>query len=248
MKTTLLRLFFLLLVGDVPGQVEASRWKDDFSDPGTLAKNWTVSGFLASSEDKNPLGKPVAGAEARSDWWQIVDGALRGQSFPEEKHSSGISHAVGGKDLRLNCRFKIPKSGRAGMSFRGENPIVERNFTVAAIFIYEDGVRAIDNDVAVPKGSSGAIAMADKGEWNRRFFTAKAAKWPIAPDVWHDFSMEIKGRELTASVDGRRILIYTTLCGDVAKTSLGLGVGDDPARRVVLATWYDDVSVEPVDR
>jgi len=124
-------------------QPDLTRWSDDFSDPTTLTKNWDIYGFLASGITKEtPLGKGVGGKESRPEWWQIVDGALRGQSFPEEQHPSGIGRRVQGTDVRLKCRFKIPHKGLAAASFRGDNPIVERNFTVGAIQIKEDRILA----------------------------------------------------------------------------------------------------------
>jgi hypothetical protein len=41
------------------------------------------------------------------------------------------------------------------------------------------------------------------------------------------------------------VLNYTTLCGDAPKTSIGFGVGGNG--KTVIATWYDDVSIEPLD-
>ena len=118
-----------------------SFWKEDFSDPSTLSRHWSSYGFLASGIDaKNPLGKPVSGKESRPEWWQLVDGALRGQNFPEEKHGSGIGRNFSGKDVRLRLRFKIPPGGMAAVSIRGPNPIVEKNFAVASLHIRADGV------------------------------------------------------------------------------------------------------------
>jgi hypothetical protein len=45
-------------------------------------------------------------------------------------------------------------------------------------------------------------------------------------------------------VDAKPVLQYTTLSGDAPKTSIGFGVGGNG--KTVLATWYDDVSIEPL--
>lgn len=222
------------------------RWKDDFSDSAASAKHWSSYGFLAAGIDaKNPLGKPVGGKDSRPEWWQIVDGALRGQNFPEEKHGSGISRNVAGQDMRLRCRFKIPPGGMAAVGIRGPNPILEKVFNVVSLHIRTDSVVAADNDVLHPKGSPEAEELKKKGVWNRRFFYAKTAKTAIAPDVWHDLAVEVRGKELSVLVDGKPVLQYTTLSGDVPKTSIGFGVGGNG--KTVLATWYDDVSVEPLE-
>jgi Domain of Unknown Function (DUF1080) len=251
MKLTLTLLTALLLAslgalhaGD--DKLDHSRWKDDFSDSAAFAKHWSSYGFLAAGIDaKNPLGKVVVGAESRPEWWQLVDGSLRGQNFPEEKHGPGISRNATGKDVRLSVRFKIPKGGMAAIGIRGPNPILERVFNVASLQIRQDGVAAMDNDVLHPKGSPEAAELKKKGVWNRKMFRAKAAMVAIAPDVWHDLVAEVRGKELTVFIDAKQVLQHTTLSGDAPKTSIGFGVGGNG--KTVLATWYDDVSFEPLE-
>jgi hypothetical protein len=246
-----LRTFFTLLpalavlCAAEPGDL--TRWKEDFSDEASFSKRWSSYGFLAAGIDaKNPLGKPVGGKDSRPEWWQVVDGALRGQNFPEEKHGSGISRNATGKDVRLSCRFKIPPGGMAAVGIRGPNPILERVFSVASLHIRQDGVAATDNDVLHPKGSPEAAELKKKGVWNRRFYYAKSEKVAIAPDVWHDLAVEVRGKELTVFIDAKQVLQYTTLSGDAPKTSIGFGVGGNG--KTVLATWYDDVRFEPLEK
>jgi hypothetical protein len=225
---------------------DLSRWKDDFSDSAAFANHWSSYGFLAAGIDaKNPLGKPVGGKDSRPEWWQIVDGALRGQNFPEEKHGSGISRSVAAQDMRLSCRFKIPADGVAAIGIRGPNPIVEKVFNVVSLHIRPNSIVAADNDVLYPKDSPKAAEMKKKGEWNRKFYYAKTEKTTLAPDAWHDLTVEVRGRELRVSIDAKPVLSYTTLCGDAPKTSIGLGAGGNG--KTVLATWYDDVKIEPLE-
>ena len=89
-----------------------------------------------------------------------------------------------------------------------------------------------------------AAELKKKSAWNRRFFYAKTEKVVIAPEVWHDLAVEVRGKELRVSIDAQPVLQYTTLSGDVPKTSIGFGVGGNG--KTVLATWYDDVSIEPL--
>jgi len=223
-----------------------SRWKDDFSDSVAFAKNWSSYGFLASGVDaKNPLGKAVGGKESRPEWWQIVDGALRGQNFPEEKHGSGIARDMAGQDVRLRCRLKIPAGGMAAIGIRGPNPILGKVFNVVSLHIRTDSIVAADNDVLHPKDSPEAAELKKKGGWNRKFYYAKTEKFSIAPDAWHDLAVEVRGKELRVIIDAKPVLSYTTLCGDAPKTSIGFGVGGNG--KTVMATWYDDVSIEPLE-
>ena len=246
MRNSAILLAILLMMPPLLGAADLSRWEDDFSDSAKLAEHWSSYGFLASGIDaQNPLGKAVGGKDSRPEWWQVVDGRLRGQNFPEEKHGSGLSRNVAGQDMRLSCRFKIPPGGMAAVGIRGPNPILEKVFNVVSLHIRTDSIVAADNDVLHPKGSPEAEELKKKGVWNRRFFYAKTAKIAIAPDVWHDLAVKVRGKELSVLVDGKPVLQYTTLSGDVPKTSIGFGVGGNG--KTVLATWYDDVSIEPLE-
>ena len=225
---------------------DLTRWTEDFSDAAAFSKHWSSYGFIASGIDaKNPLGKPVNGKDSRPEWWQVVGGALRGQNFPDEKHSSGISRDVSGQDVRLSLRFKLPVGGMASIGIRGPNPILERVFNVVSLHIRTDSVVAADNDVLHPKDSPEAAELRKSGTWNRKFYYAKTEKVSIAPDMWHDLAVEVRGKELRVLMDAKPVLNYTTLSGDAAKTSIGLGVGGDG--KTVMATWYDDVRFEPLE-
>jgi hypothetical protein len=56
--------------------------------------------------------------------------------------------------------------------------------------------------------------------------------------------LELRGKELKVIVDGQLTLTYVTLCGDVPKHDLGLQPGGKSPRP--LATWFDDIRVEPL--
>jgi hypothetical protein len=229
-----------------PPLADPSRWTESFEQADAFAKNWTPYGFLAVGiDEKHPLGTNVSGAKSRPDWWQLEEGALCSRNFPEEKHAAGITHAAAGSDIRMRCRVKLSKGGMAQITLRGNNPIVERNFHVAVLRLNTDSVVAAENDVIHPKDSPEAAAMKARGEWNRKFFLAKTEKRPVAPEVWHELTLELRGKQLTAFVDGEKTLTYTTLCGDVPKTSVGLAGGH--SKKEEMRTWFDDVQWEPLE-
>jgi hypothetical protein len=133
----------------------------------------------------------------------------------------------------------------AAIGIRGPNPMVEKVFNVVSLHIRPNSIVAADNDVLYPKDSPEAAKMKKKGEWNRKFYYAKTEKITLAPDAWHDLTVEVRGKELRVSIDANPVLSYTTLCGDAPKTSIGLGAGGNG--KTVLATWYDDVKIEPLE-
>ena len=234
------------------GQVRAeeapllSAWFEDFADLTAFQRTWSQYGFLADGRDeKHPHGRPVSGKDVRPDWWQIVDGTLRGRNFPEEFHPAGITRKIAGNDVRVSFRFKFSAGGMAGITVRGPNPIVERDFHVAVLHIRPTSITAADNTVLHPKDSAEAAVLKQQGGWNRKFFYAKQEPVEIAPETWHDLSLELRGKELAAFVDGRKVLEYTTLAGDAPKTSIGLQPGGN--KKDVLDTWFDDIRVEPLE-
>ena len=222
---------------------DPKRWVEHFEDGESFRKLWSPYGFLASGIDaKHPLGTSVSGAKSRAEWWQLQEGALCAANFPEEKHPAGITRGAEGTDVRMRCRVKLSAGGMAQITIRGQNPIVERNFHVAVIRLHTDAVAAADNDVIYPKDSPEAAAMKSRGEWNRKFFVAKTEKRAVAPEVWHELQIELRGKELQVWVDGEQALQYLTLCGDVPKTSVGLAGGR--SAKEVMHTWFDDVRWE----
>lgn len=221
-------------------------WEDDFSDPARFSRDWTPYGFLAEGVDeKHPLGKTVSGAQSRREWWQLKDDALCARNFKEEKHPAGITHLVAGRDIRLSCRIRLPAGGMAQFTIRGDNPIVERNFHLAVCRFMTHGVAAADNNVIHPKDSAEGQAMRARGQWNRKFFVAKTESLEIAPGVWHEVAIELRGLEMTAYVGGKKVLNYKTLCGDLEKTSIGLAGGS--SRTEDQQTWFDDIRFETLE-
>lgn len=223
----------------------AGSWVEDFSDPAAFEQHWHKYGFLASGVDAaHPLGKMVSGADVRPEWWELADGALRGRNFPEERHPAGIWRKIAGDDVRVAFRFRFSAGGMAGITVRGDNPIVERDFHVAVLHIRPVSITAADNTVIHPKDSPEAAELKKQGKWNRKFFYAKTEPAEIAPEEWHECVLELRGKELTVFMDGRQVLGYTTLAGDAPKTSIGLQPGGNG--KTELSTWFDDIRVEPI--
>ena len=198
----MIAFLFTLLVRAEP-LTEMLALKEDFSDATTLTKHWRFYGFLASGIDvQHPLGKPVSGKpvggkDVGSERWQIVDGALRGQRFPEEKHPVGLRRAISGINIRLRCRFKFDAQGMIDISVGGDNPVVEKHFNVAGLHLRPDSITVWDNDVLHPKDSLEAAELKKQGGWNRKFFYVKTEKITTAPDVWHNLRVELRGKEIS---------------------------------------------------
>lgn len=236
-------LGFLLLAAEMQLRAEApadlARWQEDFADEAAFLRTWTSYGWL---ED----GKTVSGPEHMARWWQIHDGALRGQSFGK-LHPSGLNHKVSGRDVRLSLRFKLEDGGMAAVGFNGPNPILEANFHLAGVHIRQGSITAWDEENLHPKGSPEAESLKQKKQMNRKFIPrAKVETIALEPGTWHDLVIEMRGKTITALIDGKQVLEYRTNAGDAPKETIQLAVGNDQGK-AVMTGWYDDVRFEPLD-
>jgi hypothetical protein len=239
---TLLFLFPLLMAGArlhaADAQPDLSRWKEDFSNEAAFMKNWSSYGWL-------PDGKVASGPENMHRWWQIQDGVLRGQTFGK-LHPSGLQRKISGKDVRLSLRFKMEEGGMAAIGFNGPNPILEANFHLAGVHIRQGSITAWDEENLHPKGSPEAEALKKQKKMNRKFIpAAKVEKIALATSAWHDLVIELRGRTITAFIDGKPVLTYQTNAGDAPKQTVQLAVGG--GSKDVVNGWYDDVSFEPLE-
>jgi hypothetical protein len=218
-------------------QTDVSRWREDFSDEAAFLKNWSCFGWL-------PDGKVVSGPENMHRWWQIQDGVLRGQTFGK-LHPSGLQRKISGRDVRLSLRFKMEAGGLAAIAFNGPNPILEANFHLAGIHIRQGSITAWDEENLYPKGSPEAEALKKEKRMNRKFIgAAKVEKIELLPDVWCSLIVEMRGRTITAFIDGKQVLSYQTNAGDAPKEKVQLAVGD--GTKEVISGWYDEVKFEPL--
>jgi hypothetical protein len=179
-------------------------------------------------------------------WWQIQYGVLRARTSPGV-HPSGLTRKIEGTDVRLSCRFKLPPQGLVGVGLNGPNPILESNFHLAGVHIRETGITAWDEENLYPKGSPEAEALKKEKKMNRKFIgAAKVTAMEIKAEVWHDFALELRGRDLKVILGGKEVLVYKTNAGDAPKTSLQFSV-HSTAKEAVFG-WFDAVRFEPLER
>ncbi|MEY2600287.1 MAG: hypothetical protein RLZZ244_555 [Verrucomicrobiota bacterium] len=218
-------------------QPDLSRWTEDFSDPAAFTARWHSYGWL-------PDGKTVSGPKNMHRWWNIEEGVLKGQTFGK-LHPSGLQRKVTGTDVRLSARFKLSEGGMAAVGFNGPNPILEANFHLAGVHIRQNVIRAWDEENLYPKGSPEAEALKKEKKMNRKFIgAAKTEKIDLAVDAWHDLVLEMRGRTITARIDGKEVLSYVTNAGDAPKDTVQFSVGGNGSE--VTNGWYANVRFEPL--
>ncbi len=216
---------------------ELARWTEDFSDPAAFKTQWRAYGWL-------PDGKTISGPDHMHRWWNIEEGVLRGQTFGKI-HPSGLQRKVSGTDVRLSVRFKLQEGGMAAVGFNGPNPILEANFHLAGVHIRQNMIRAWDEENLYPKGAPEAEALKKEKKMNRKFIgAAKTEKLELTVDAWHDLVLEMRGRTITAQIDGKPVLSYLTNAGDAPKETVQFAVGGNGSE--VTNGWYANVRFEPL--
>jgi hypothetical protein len=148
--------------------------------------------------------------------------------------------------VRLSLRFKLDEGSMVAVGFNGPNPVLEANFHLAGVHIRPNSITAWDEENLHPKGSPEAEALKRQKKMNRKFIpAAKVEKVALALGVWHDLVIEMRGRTITTSIDGKQALTYVTNAGDAPKQTVQLAVGG--GSKDVVNGWYDDVSFEPLE-
>ncbi len=187
----------------------------------------------------------MSGPNHMHRWWNIEEGVLKGQTFGK-LHPSGLQRKVSGTDVRLSARFKLSEGGMAAVGFNGPNPILEANFHLAGVHIRQNVIRAWDEENLHPKGSPEAEALKKEGKMNRKFIgAAKTEKINLAVDAWHDLVLEMRGRTITARIDGKEVISYVTNAGDAPKDTVQFSVGGNGSE--VTNGWYANVRFEPLE-
>lgn len=156
-------------------------------------------------------GNSLAGWSGAENLWQVVDGAITGQTTeaaPLTHNSFLVCEQDLPGDFELNLQFRI-EGGNSGVQIRSEQfephrvrgyqADIDSKMTYMGI-LYEEGGRGI----LCQRGESNTIDAAGKQEktalqpaFDDALFTGK-----IQPDQWHDYSITARGSRLEFRIDG----------------------------------------------
>jgi len=145
-----------------------------------LTANLCVRGKLLFSDD-------FSGSELSKEWkiakgkWEILQGALRGSEIATDQHAAVIKHALPGKNVVLQFKFRFLGAKTAACSFDGKGH-------VCRVVLNSQGF-TLRRDVA--KDSGEKPATLGKGEVE------------LKPEEWHTMLIEIQGKEMLAQVDDK---------------------------------------------
>jgi hypothetical protein len=187
--------------------------------------------------------------KARTEWWALEDGTLRGQNFPEETHPAGISRKeqlpqakLAETGARISWRIKVTETSRGTLRLFGLTTSPHDNKAT------DNHVLALDVSAAglrLWNGNRELIAPAPNKESRKYRNTVLEQKSPggITPGTWHSLVLEVKGNEAHASLDGKQAV---TLKLPHQQPLRSLSLEADGDKKSPGLVWFDDIVVEPI--
>jgi hypothetical protein len=204
----------------------------------------TTRGKLLASEEfaKVPepfTGKPIGFASGFTGWrynsttsggksgrWEIAQGEFRGIETPGANHPATASFGISYQDVIIQCDVRLNDVPDEGRKYR--SLFVKATDTkdyVISLSVGQGGLflTPYDADKINP-----ATKQREKGS------TEKLLK-PIKLNEWHTVVLEIKGDEVTGTLDRQSITLSNKLIS-TAKHSIMLGAGTEASFRK-LRVW-----------
>lgn len=216
-------------------------FKEDFAAAADkIFESWVPYGRLAD-------GTWAQGVEkARTEWWTLEEGALRGQNFPEEKHPAGISrkeHLPQAKlaetGARISWRIKVTETSLGTLRLFGlTSSPHDKNATdnhVLALEVSVAGLRLWNGN----RELTGPAPDKESRKYRNTVLEEKAAGG-VTPGTWHALVLEVKDNEAVASLDGKQAVILK-LPHHQPLRSLSLEADGD--KKTIGLVWFDDIIV-----
>jgi hypothetical protein len=172
--------------------------------------------FSAVPHERDRKNKTREGWQSGKGRWEMKDGVLVGAEKPEEKHGAMLT--------------------KPGLTFH--NTAVRVSFRL-------DGARAIRLDansqamgriiaVTVTNTSLKLSRSLGAGDKMDELYTVLLK---LEPGTWHTLLLEIQGKEVVASIDGKHVAFGAGERIDVDKTSVQFRVGGESAAFKDLRVW-----------
>ena len=220
--------------------------KEDFSAAADkIFESWVPYGRLAD-------GTWAQGVEkARTEWWALEDGTLRGQNFPEEKHPAGISRKdhlpqakLAATGARISWRIKVTETSRGTLRLFGlttsphdkdatDNHVLALDVSVAGLRLW-NGNREL----------TGPAPDKESRKYRNTVLEEKAAGG-VTPGAWHALVLEVKDNEAVASLDGKQAV---TLKLPHHQPLRSLSLEADGDKKTIGLVWFDDLFVDTLSK
>ena len=157
--------------------------------------------LLLSDNFDKPLGKQWRQGKGK---WEVEGGALTGTELKADNHGAVIRHPLPFRNAVIQYSFKLDGARQTTLSINTAKAHLCRVLINAEGFT----VRKDDTD---KDGPDKAVIL-------------EAKKGVIKPGQWHTIVIEIHGKEMLASLDGKEIAFGAHDMLDTEKANLGLTV------------------------
>lgn len=176
----------------------------------------TERGKLLFSDDLDkPFGKEWKVAKGK---WEIVDGSMRGCELKDDMHGAVSRHPVAFSSAVIQFSFKIDGAKITSLSINGEKGHVCR------VLLRPNGFTVQKDDQDGKKGTDTAAPL-------------DTCETPIKAGEWHTMLLEIHGKEMLATLDGKHTAYGEHAAVDKPKTNIGLTVGGESVSFKNLRVW-----------
>lgn len=184
----------------------------------------TKPGTLLFSEDLNevPHERDKQNKIRRGGWqsgkgkWEIKDGVLVGAEILEEKHGAMLT--------------------KPGLAFHNAAVLVSFRLDGARAFTLDANSFALGRIIAVTVTNT-SLKLVRSLAGGDRMDVLDTVPLTLEPGTWHTLLLEMQGREVAASIDGKEVAFGAGERIDVDKTSVQLRVGGESAAFKNLRVW-----------
>lgn len=176
----------------------------------------TERGKLIFSDSLNqPFGSEWKVAKGK---WEVVEGTMKGCELKADMHGAVTRHAMDAKDVIIQYRFKLDGAKATTLSINGTKGHICR------VAIRPTGFTVQKDDT---DGKNGP----DKAE------QLETCETPIKVGEWHTMVLEVQGKEMLATLDGKHVAYGKHNVVETAKANLGLTVAGEFVYFKDLKVW-----------
>ncbi len=213
-------LKFVVTAALLSGIAFAAQAADPAAD---IKPRMTERGKLLFSDDLDkPFSKEWTVAKGK---WEIVDGAMRGCELKGDMHGAVSRHPVSFQNAIIQFAFKIDGARVTTLSINGAKGHVCR------VLLRPNGFTVQKDD---QDGKNGPDKAAQLG----------TCEIPIKAGEWHTILLEVHGKEMLATLDGKHTAYGEHEAIDKPKTNIGLTVGGESVSFKNLRVWEATPSKE----
>jgi 3-keto-disaccharide hydrolase len=190
-----------------------SRAAEPAADP---KPRMTERGKLLFSDDLNkPFAKEWKAAKGK---WEVVDGAMRGCELKDDMHGAVSRHPVEFQNAVIQFSFRIDGARVTTLSINGAKGHVCR------VLMRPNGFTVQKDDQDGKNGPDTAAQL-------------QTCETPIKAGEWHTMLLEIHGKEMLATLDGKHTAYGEHAAVDKPKANIGLTVGGESVSFKNLRVW-----------